>query len=438
MKKLFTLMIASMSLYGFSDLRTNLETDLDDLMNKVIDWRHDIHQYPELGNREFRTAKKVEDHLRSLGMKVETKIAYTGVVGILEGDLPGPTIALRADMDALPVEEKTGLPFASKVRTTYLGNDVGVMHACGHDAHVAILMGVAEFLAKNKAHLKGKIMFIFQPAEEGPPEGEGGGAEMMLAEGIFDRHNPEVIFGLHVTNIPNGVLSVTSGPAMAAASAYRIKIKGEQTHGSTPWSGIDPIMATAELIEALNTIVSRRINIINNPAVISVGLVKAGTRNNIIPEDSMIMGTIRTFDPDLRKEIYDQIEQIAEGVALGTGTEISVEFDVGGFYPVTFNEPELVNAMIPSLMDASPDRFYKSNTPVTGAEDFSYFSQEIPGMYFWLGVNKPGMGLDSANFGERTEVAGNHSPYFYVDDSALDRGVRAFVYLVDDYPNKYK
>jgi len=438
MNKLFTLMFAFVSFYSFSDLRTNLDTDLDDLMNKVIDWRHDIHQYPELGNREFRTAKKVEDHLRSLGLKVETKIAYTGVVGILEGDLPGPTIALRADMDALPVEEKTGLPFASKVRTTYLGNDVGVMHACGHDAHVAILMGVAEFLAKNKAHLKGKIMFIFQPAEEGPPEGEGGGAEMMLAEGIFERHNPEVIFGLHVTNIPNGVLSVTSGPAMAAASAYRIKIKGEQTHGSTPWSGIDPIMATAELIEALNTIVSRRINIINNPAVISVGLVKAGTRNNIIPEDSMIMGTIRTFDPELRKEIYDEIEQIADGVALGTGTEISVEFDVGGFYPVTFNEPELVNAMIPSLMDASPGRFYKSNTPVTGAEDFSYFSQEIPGMYFWLGVNKPGMGLDSANFGERTEVAGNHSPYFYVDDSALDEGIRAFVYLVDDYPNKYK
>ena len=438
MKKLTTLLISIISFYGFSDLKTNLDTDLDDLMNKVIDWRHDIHQYPELGNREFRTAKKVEDHLRSLGMKVETKIAYTGVVGILEGDLPGPTIALRADMDALPVEEKTGLPFASKVRTTYLGNDVGVMHACGHDAHVAILMGVAEFLSKNKAHLKGKIMFIFQPAEEGPPEGEGGGAEMMLAEGIFDRHNPEVIFGLHVTNIPNGVLSVTPGPAMAAASAYRIKIKGEQTHGSTPWSGIDPIMATAELIEALNTIVSRRINIINNPAVISVGLIKAGTRNNIIPEDSLIMGTIRTFDPDLRKEIYNEIEQIAEGVALGTGTEISVEFDVGGFYPVTFNEPELVSAMIPSLMDASPGKFYKSNTPVTGAEDFSYFSQEVPGMYFWLGVNKPGMGLESANFGERTEVAGNHSPYFYVDDSALDEGVKAFVYLVDDYSNNFK
>ena len=420
-----------------SDLTSNLNNDLDLLMEKVIEWRHDIHEHPELGNREFRTSKKIEEHLRSLGMQIETKIAYTGLVGMLEGDLPGPTIALRADMDALPVEEKTGLPFASKVRTTYLGNEVGVMHACGHDAHVAILMGVAEYLAKNKSQLRGKVMFIFQPAEEGPPEDEGGGAKMMLEEGIFDRYQPEVIFGLHVTNIANGVLVVKSGPALAAASAYRIKIKGTQTHGSTPWAGIDPVMATAELIQSLNTIVSRRINIINNPAVISVGMVKAGTRNNIIPEDAEIMGTIRTFDPELRKEIYSEIEQVAEGVALGTGTKISVEFDVGGFFPETYNDPKLVDAMKESLMKASPGRFVESNIPVTGAEDFSYFSKEIPGFYFWLGVNKPGVGLDSSNFGERTDVAGNHSPYFYVDDSALDEGLRAFVHLVDDYPDKF-
>ena len=421
-----------------ADLTSNLNNNLDSLMEKVIEWRHDIHEHPELGNREFRTSKKIEEHLRSLGMQVETKIAYTGLVGMLEGDLPGPTIALRADMDALPVEEKTGLPFASKVRTTYLGNEVGVMHACGHDAHVAILMGVAEYLAKNKSQLKGKVMFIFQPAEEGPPEDEGGGAKMMLEEGIFDRYKPEVIFGLHVTNIPNGVLVVKSGPALAAASAYRIKIKGTQTHGSTPWAGIDPVMATAELIQSLNTIVSRRINIINNPAVISVGMVKAGTRNNIIPEDAEIMGTIRTFDPELRKEIYSEIEQVAEGVALGTGTKITVEFDVGGFFPETYNDPKLVEAMKESLMKASPGRFVESNIPVTGAEDFSYFSKEIPGFYFWLGVNKPGVGIDSTNFGERTDVAGNHSPYFYVDDSALDEGLRAFVHLVDDYPDKFK
>ena len=438
MKKILFCALLFSSVNLPADLTSNISKDLDSLMEKVIEWRHDIHQYPELGNREFRTSKKIEDHLRSLGIKVETKIAYTGLVGILEGDLPGPTIALRADMDALPVEEKTGLPFASKVRTTYLGNDVGVMHACGHDAHVAILMGVAEYLAKNKSDIQGTIMFIFQPAEEGPPEDEGGGAKMMLEEGIFDKYNPEVIFGLHVTNIPNGVLSVKSGPALAAASAYRIKIKGVQSHGSTPWAGIDPIMATAELIESLNTIVSRRINIINNPAVISVGIVKAGTRNNIIPEDAEIMGTIRTFDPELRKEIYSEIEQVAKGVALGTGTDITVEFDVGGFYPVTFNQPDLVEAMKGSLIKASPGRFYESNIPVTGAEDFSYFSQEIPGMYFWLGINKPGEGEESSNFGERTDVAGNHSPYFYVDDSALDEGVKAFVYLVDDYSNNFK
>lgn len=436
MHKLIFICLLLFSFQIFSDLKKDLDVQLDSLMEKVIDWRHDIHQHPELSNREFRTSEIIANHLKSLDIPIETKIAYTGVVGLIEGGLPGPTIALRADMDALPVEEKTGLPFASKVRTTYLGNDVGVMHACGHDAHVAILMGVAEFLAKNKEKIQGNIMLIFQPAEEGPPEGEGGGAKMMLDEGIFDRYKPEVIFGLHVTNIPNGVLSIKSGPAMAAASAYRIKIKGVQTHGSTPWSGIDPIMATAELIESLNTIVSRRINIINNPAVISVGMVKAGTRNNIIPEDSQIMGTIRTFDPILRQEIYDEIEQIARGIAEGTGTKISVEFDVGGFYPVTYNNPELVNKMKGSLALASPNKFYESNTPVTGAEDFSFFSQEIPGMYFWLGINKPSDDLEAANFGERTNVPGNHSPYFYVDDSALDEGVKAFVYLIDDYPNK--
>jgi len=437
MKRILLSALLLPSLNLSADLTSNLNNNLDLLMEKVIEWRHDIHEHPELGNREFRTSKKIEEHLRSFGMQIETKIAYTGLVGMLEGDLPGPTIALRADMDALPVEEKTGLPFASKVRTTYLGNEVGVMHACGHDAHVAILMGVAEYLAKNKSQLRGKVMFIFQPAEEGPPEDEGGGAKMMLEEGIFDRYQPEVIFGLHVTNIANGVLVVKSGPALAAASAYRIKIKGTQTHGSTPWAGIDPVMATAELIQSLNTIVSRRINIINNPAVISVGMVKAGTRNNIIPEDAEIMGTIRTFDPELRKEIYSEIEQVAEGVALGTGTKISVEFDVGGFFPETYNDPKLVDAMKESLMKASPGRFVESNIPVTGAEDFSYFSKEIPGFYFWLGVNKPGVGLDSSNFGERTDVAGNHSPYFYVDDSALDEGLRAFVHLVDDYPDKF-
>jgi amidohydrolase len=346
-------------------------------------------------------------------------------VGLIEGGLPGPTIALRADMDGLPVIEKTGLPFASKKMTEYLGQSVGVMHACGHDAHVAILMGVAEFLAKNKDQLKGNVMLIFQPAEEGPPEGENGGAKMMLEEGIFETYDPEVIFGLHVGNGPHGYIGISSGPAMAAAGTYRIKIKGVQAHGSRPWDSIDPIMASAELIQNLNTIVSRRINIVNNPAVISVGIIRSGTRGNIIPEDSEIQGTIRTFDPKLREEIYDEIKQVAEGVALGTGTEISVEFDVGGFYPVTFNNTDLVERLTPSLKRATNNKVYEM-TPSTGAEDFSFFSNAIPGMYFWLGVNAPGV----------MEAPGNHSPYFVVDDGALDEGLKALVYLVEDYPKE--
>ncbi|MDA9956672.1 M20 family metallopeptidase [Gammaproteobacteria bacterium] len=420
---LFFCLLASTSV--FSDLKSDLDNQINLLMDKVIEWRHDIHQNPELSNREYRTAKKIEAHLRSLGIKVETKIAYTGVVGLIEGDLPGPTIALRADMDALPVVEKTGLPFASKDKTKYLGQTVGIMHACGHDAHVAILMGVAEFLAKNKQQLKGKVMLIFQPAEEGPPEGENGGAKMMLEEGIFERYNPEVIFGLHVGNGPHGYIGISSGPAMAAAGTYRIKIKGVQAHGSRPWDSIDPIMASAELIQNLNTIVSRRINIVNNPAVISVGIIRSGTRGNIIPEDSEIQGTIRTFDPKLREEIYDEIRQVAKGVALGTGTEITVEFDVGGFYPVTFNNTDLVERLTPSLKRATNNKVYEM-TPSTGAEDFSFFSNVIPGMYFWLGVNAPGV----------MEAPGNHSPYFVVDDGALDEGLKALVYLVEDYPKE--
>ena len=423
MKKTLVTILVFFSFNIDANLKENLEKDLDSLMTKVIEWRHDIHENPELGNREFRTAKKVADHLTSLGMDVETGIAHTGVVGLLTGDLPGPTIAIRADMDALPVVEKTGLPYASKIKTTYMGNEVGVMHACGHDAHVAILMGAAEFLAKNKKNLKGNIMLIFQPAEEGAPEGEGGGAELMLAEGIFDRYNPEVIFGLHVTNSRHGHLGVLPGPAMAAASSYRITVNGVQAHGSRPWDSIDPIMATAQLIESLNTVVSRRINIINNPAVISVGMVQAGTRNNIIPDKSQITGTIRTFDPDLRAEIYDEIRQIARGVAEGTGTKVDVEFDVGGFYPVTFNNVELTNKYAQTLSEAADGKFFILDKPTTGAEDFSFFSQQIPGMYFWLGVNEPGVDV----------APGNHTPFFKIDDRALDEGVKAMVYLALDY-----
>jgi amidohydrolase len=422
MKKTLVTILVFFSFNIDANLKETLEKDLDNLMTKVIEWRHDIHENPELGNREFRTAKKVADHLTSLGMDVETGIAHTGVVGLLTGDLPGPTIAIRADMDALPVVEKTGLPYASKVRTTYMGNEVGVMHACGHDAHVAILMGVAEFFSKNKDQLKGSIMFIFQPAEEGPPEGENGGAKMMLEEGIFERYNPEVIFGLHVSNAPHGYVGFAPGPAMAAASAWRVTIKGVQSHGSRPWEGIDPIMASSQFINQINTIVSRRVNIVGNPAVVSVGMIEAGTRNNIIPEEATMMGTIRTFDPELRKEIYNDILKIAEGVETATGATVRVEFDVGGFYPVTYNNIPLGERMKQSLIEATNGNFAEI-TRRTGAEDFSYFSQEIPGLYIFLGVNDPG----------KLEQAGNHSPYFTVNDDALDEGLKSLVYMTIDY-----
>ena len=422
MKKTLVTILVFFSFNIDANLKETLEKDLDSLMTKVIEWRHDIHENPELGNREFRTAKKVADHLTSLGMDVETGIAHTGVVGLLTGDLPGPTIAIRADMDALPVVEKTGLPYASKIKTTYMGNEVGVMHACGHDAHVAILMGVAEFFSKNKDQLKGSIMFIFQPAEEGPPEGENGGAKMMLEEGIFERYNPEVIFGLHVSNAPHGYVGFAPGPAMAAASAWRVTIKGVQSHGSRPWEGIDPIMASSQFINQINTIVSRRINIVGNPAVVSVGMIEAGTRNNIIPEEATMMGTIRTFDPELRKEIYNDILKIAEGVETATGATVRVEFDVGGFYPVTYNNIPLGERMKQSLIEATNGNFAEI-TRRTGAEDFSYFSQEIPGLYIFLGVNDPG----------KLEQAGNHSPYFTVNDDALDEGLKSLVYMTIDY-----
>ena len=422
MKKTLVTILVFFSFNIDANLKETLEKDLDNLMTKVIEWRHDIHENPELGNREFRTATKVADHLTSLGMDVETGIAHTGVVGLLTGDLPGPTIAIRADMDALPVVEKTGLPYASKIKTTYMGNEVGVMHACGHDAHVAILMGVAEFFSKNKDQLKGSIMFIFQPAEEGPPEGENGGAKMMLEEGIFERYNPEVIFGLHVSNAPHGYVGFAPGPAMAAASAWRVTIKGVQSHGSRPWEGIDPIMASSQFINQINTIVSRRVNIVGNPAVVSVGMIEAGTRNNIIPEEATMMGTIRTFDPELRKEIYNDILKIAEGVETATGATVRVEFDVGGFYPVTYNNIPLGEIMKQSLIEATNGNFAEI-TRRTGAEDFSYFSQEIPGLYIFLGVNDPG----------KLEQAGNHSPYFTVNDDALDEGLKSLVYMTIDY-----
>ena len=376
-----------------SELKTALSQDIDGLMSKVVKWRHHLHEYPELGNREFKTSKYIADILNNLGLEVNTGIAYTGITAYIRGEHSGPLIALRADIDALPVTELTNLPYASKETTMYQGNKVGVMHACGHDAHVAVMLGVADFLSRNTDKLHGDILLIFQPAEEGPPEGEEGGAELMLKEGIFNE-KPDVVFGMHVTNSYNGAIAVKAGPAMASAEAFRINIKGKQSHGSTPWSSNDPIMAAFDIGTSLQTILSRRIDIRENPAVISVGIVKAGSRNNIIPESAMLEGTIRTFDKDISDLIHKEMITIATNIAKAHNVEASVEFAVYGSYPVTVNNPDLVKNYSKSLIEASDGLFSSNISASTGAEDFAFFAQEVPGLYFWLGVND--IGVESA------------------------------------------
>jgi amidohydrolase len=409
-----------------SPLKESLNQDIDGLMSKVIKWRHYFHQYPELGNREFRTSKRIEQILTDLGLEVQTEIAYTGLTAYIRGEHPGPLIALRADIDGLPVTEMTNLPYASTEKTTYQGNEVGVMHACGHDAHIAVMLGVADFLSRNTDKLHGDILLIFQPAEEGPPEGEEGGAELMLKEGIFEE-KPDVIFGMHVTNSYHGAVAVKSGPAMASAEAFRINIKGTQSHGSTPWASNDPIMAAFDIGTSLQTILSRRIDIRENPAVISVGIVKAGSRNNIIPETAMLEGTIRTFDNEVLSLIHKEMRTIATNIAEAHNVEATVDFAIYGSYPVTVNDPDLVKNYSQSLIEATGGMFSSDILASTGAEDFAFFANEVPGLYFWLGVN--GKGVESA--------PGNHTPYFIVHDSALNAGVKSFINLVSDYSDDH-
>lgn len=388
---------------------------------KVIDWRRDLHQHPELSNREFRTSKIIEKHLKSLGLEVQTGVAHTGVVAILKGGKlndgkAGPLIALRADMDALPVTEIVDIPFASKVTDTYRNQQVGVMHACGHDTHVAMLMGVAENLVKVKDSLAGDVMFIFQPAEEGAPEGEEGGAELMLKEGLFAKRKPEQVFGMHVTSsMPSGMIGVRSGPAMASEDSFTIKVKGRQTHGSRPWNGIDPIVAAAQIITNVQTIVSRQVDITKAPAVVSFGAINGGIRSNIIPDEVELIGTIRTFDQPMRAEIKVRLAEMAELSAKTLGATATTEIQQG--YPVVVNNPELVASMRPVLASVVGDNMLIEPGLITGAEDFSYYALESPGMFFFLGVTPKGT--------DPTTAASNHSPAFYVDESALKVGVEA-------------
>ena len=429
--KIITLFIAllftSLVFSSTERLEGKLDRNLDSLMKKVVAWRHDLHQFPELSNREFRTAEKVTKHLQNLGLEVTTGIAHTGVVAILEGGKPGPLVALRADMDGLPVVEMTGLPFASKERDNYNGQEVGVMHACGHDAHVAILMGVAEFLASVRNDLAGSVMFIFQPAEEGPPVGEEGGAQLMLKEGIWKDKKPEVIFGLHVTNAPHGLIAYREGAAMAAADPWKIIIKGRQAHGSRPWDSIDPIMVAFQMGNNLQTIVSRKLDLRESPAVISVGSIHGGIRSNIIPDVVEMEGTIRTFDSGIRDKIFFEMRNIAESTAKMAGATVEVFLPYGQSYPVTYNDEDLTKRVLPSLRKIVGEEMVYRSERTTGAEDFSFFSQEVPGFYFFLGVNKPDA--------DPLTTPGNHSPFFYVDDGALPIGVKALSHLTIEYLN---
>ncbi|MCS6128355.1 amidohydrolase [Shewanella baltica] len=383
---------------------------------KVIDWRRDLHQHPELSNREFRTSKIIEKHLKSLGLEVQTGVAHTGVVAILKGGKSGPLIAIRADMDALPVTEVVDVPFASKATDTYRDQKVGVMHACGHDTHVAMLMGVAENLVKVKDSLAGDVMFIFQPAEEGAPDGEEGGAELMLKEGLFAKRKPDQVFGMHVTSsMPSGMIGVRSGPAMASEDSFTIKVKGRQTHGSRPWNGVDPIVAAAQIITNVQTIVSRQVDITKAPAVVSFGAVNGGIRSNIIPDEVELIGTIRTFDQPMRADIKLRLAEMAELSAKTLGASATTAIHPG--YPVVVNNPELVASMRPVLASVVGDKMLIEPGLITGAEDFSYYALEAPGMFFFLGVTPKGTDPETA--------ASNHSPAFYVDESALKVGVEA-------------
>jgi amidohydrolase len=389
-------------------------------------WRRDIHQHPELSNREERTAKLVADHLKALGLTPRTGIAHHGVVAIIQGKLPGPKLALRADMDALPVTEQTGLPFASKVTTEFAGQTTGVMHACGHDAHTAILLGVADALVAMRDTLPGSVMLVFQPSEEGAPAGEEGGASLMLKDGLFRDFKPDAMFGLHVfSTLPAGTIGVRSGPEMAASDKFTITVHGRQTHGSAPWSGVDPIVAAADIIGTAQTIVSRRTNIAQLPAVVTFGSIHGGIRYNIIPDEVTLVGTIRTFDEKQRQAIFGELKEVATDVAAAHGATVDAQVPDRAGNPVTYNDPALTARMRPSLEAVAGAEHVVEPPLQMGAEDFSFYAKEVPSMFFFVGATAPG--IDPAT------APSNHSPKFLLDESSLDLGLRALLQVTLDY-----
>jgi len=392
---------------------------------KVVTWRRDFHEHPELSNRELRTSQKVAEHLKSLGLEVKTGIAHTGVVGILRGGRPGPVIALRADMDALPVTEQVDVPFKSLATAEYRGQQVGVMHACGHDAHTAILMGAAQALTSLRKDLPGTILFVFQPAEEGAPEGERGGASLMLEEGVFDLVKPEAAFGLHVFSTLNtGVIGYRSGPLMAASDRYRIVVKGRQTHGARPWGGVDPIVVASQIVMGLQTVVSRQLDITRYPAVLSVGAIRGGIRNNIIPDEVEMVGTFRTFDPAVRQQIIERLTRTAQDIAHSAGATATVEIGADN-NPVVVNEAALTRRMLPSLEHAAGAGRVVETPYVTGAEDFAFYAERVPSLFFFVGVTPPGT--------DPAQAPSNHSPLFYLDEGGLPVGLRAMLGVAVDY-----
>ena len=405
-------------------LNETIADEVAAVADRVVAWRRDIHANPELSNREFRTSELVAEHLHDLGIEVKTGVAHTGVVGVLEGGKPGPVIALRADMDALPVTEKTGLPYASKVRGEYQGREVGVMHACGHDNHVAILMGAAEVLAAVRDELPGTVKFLFQPAEEGPPKGENGGAKMMIEEGALQNPQVDAVVGLHISQSDVvGRASFRSLGMMASAQRFDVEITGSQTHGALPWSGVDPIVTGAQIVNGLQTIASRQVDITQHPVVVTVGKFEAGVRNNIVPETARLSGTIRTFDPNVRAQVHEKIERIVTQVAQSQGATATVEIDPG--VPVTYNHAELTSQLRPTLEAVYGSDNVSLPPLITGAEDFSFFQEQVPGFFFFIGGRPNDVPAKMA--------IPNHSPFFYVDESALPLGVHAMSRLAVDY-----
>jgi amidohydrolase len=421
---LFLLAIVSVNSAFAADMSREIDAATVKLMPKIIEWRRHLHQNPELSNREFKTSRFVEVHLRRLGLEVRTGIAKTGVVGILRGALPGPTLALRADMDGLPVTERQPLPFASKEKAEYNGQQVGVMHACGHDTHVAMLLGAAEVLAGMKDRIKGTVVFVFQPAEEGAPAGEEGGAELMVREGVMDDPKVDAIFGIHINaQTEVGQIRYRPGSIMASSDWFSIKVRGKQSHGAYPWLGIDPIAVSSQIIQGLQMIVSRQTELTKTPVVITVGRINAGVRENIIPEELTMAGTIRVLDSNIQRQVHERIKLTAEKIAESMGATAEVTIDVKT--PVTYNTPELVKKMLPSLEKAAGSANVAENEWVTGAEDFAYYRAKAPAFFFFVG------GLPKGK--NPKDSAAHHTPDFFIDDSRLDVGVKAFCNIIFDY-----